>query len=175
MTPRRKAGLLGLLTHRDHAIAARARKDLGASADPAERALLETSRDRSTGLLNGPRRADRVAKSTSMPGSNAIRPGAGMGKVDGPGNPYRFAHLAPSTHQQTGGPDAAAEAEPSMIHDAAARRMLATAGITVAPTLSTDTPWQPPIPKTYPTADAAARASLAAAGIAVPKAGASNL
>ena len=36
MNSRLKAGLLGLLNHRDPAIAARARKDLGASADPAD-------------------------------------------------------------------------------------------------------------------------------------------
>ena len=94
--------------------------------------------------------------------------------MDRPGNPYLFAHLAPFAHQQTAECDAAAEAAPNMVHDAAARQMLAAAGIGVTASASTFAAWQPAAPKTYLTADAAARANLAAAGIVTPKDGAAN-
>ena len=167
MNSRLKAGLLGLLNHRDPAIAARARKDLAKSDDPAERALVNTARDRFSGLLDGPRRAGRVAKSTSNPESNSTRRVAGQGKVDRPGT-YDFTHLAHAS-QQLAAVKTAATAPASPSADAVARRMLAVAGIAVASSGSPATSWKPATPKTYPSADAAARASLAAAGIAVPK------
>ena len=174
MTPRLKAGLLGLLAHHDPAIAARAREDLAARDDPAVSALLKNSRDRSTGILNGPRRADRVAKSASIPGSNATCLGAGKSKADRPGDPYSFAHLLRAVGHRAVERAAAAEPASVVAPDAAARRMLAAACIAVPPTGSMATPWQPAQPKTYPSADAAARANLAADGVFIPQTGATN-
>ena len=121
------------------------------------------SRSRSSGSPDGSSRADRAAKSASIPGSKACLV-AGKSKADRPGNPFRFFHLARAVQAREPDPAPLTQRD-AETPDAVARRCLAAAGINVA------APIRPLVlvsrPQTYASADDAARAGLKAAGIPV--------
>ena len=125
----------------------------------------KSTRSQSPASFDGPRRADRAAKSASSMGSN-VRLVAGKSNADRPGNPHRFAHLAPATHAFTPAPAPVTTRQDAETPDAVARRSLAAAGIATTPLSMPTVASKPP---TYATADAAACAMLKAAGLAIPK------